>query len=101
MPASYSTATLGYWYYSDTSESGSTCYDYFYSRLRTSSGATITTPQTSCNAAATNGWVYKRFDVSAALSSYKGKSVQVYFAGTNDSSLPSDFFVDDVTLTTR
>jgi kumamolisin len=100
LPSSFSKVTLGYWYYSDTAESGSTCYDYFYSRIRTAAGSTITTPQTSCNYGATNGWVYKTFDVTSALSSYKGQSVQVYFLGTTDGSLTSDFFVDDVTLTT-
>ena len=31
-------------------------------------------------------------------SSYHGKAIQVAFLGTNDYSLPSDFFVDDVQL---
>jgi kumamolisin len=46
----------------------------------------------------TNGWVYKSFDLTSALSTYAGKQVQVYFQGTTDVSLISDFFVDDVTL---
>jgi kumamolisin len=99
LPASFSRVTLGYWYYSSTQESGSTCYDYFYSRIRTSGGASITNPQRSCNAGATNGWVYKSFDLTTALSGYAGKAVQVYFQGTTDSSLVTNFFVDDVTLT--
>jgi kumamolisin len=99
LPSTFSKVTFNYWHYSDTQEAaGSPCYDYFYSRLRTSGGATITTPQQSCNSSVTNGWVYKSFDVTTALSSYKGQSVQMYFLGTNDTSLPSDFFVDDVTL---
>jgi hypothetical protein len=90
---------LGYWYYSDTQEAtGSPCYDYFYARLRSSTGATITTPQQSCNSSVTNGWVFKSFDLTSALSTYAGKQVQVYFQGTTDVSLISDFFVDDVTL---
>lgn len=99
LPTSFSKVTLGYWYYSDTQEAaGSPCYDYFYSRLRSSTGATITTPQKSCNSSVTNGWVYKSFDVTSALGAYAGKQVQVYFQGTTDVSLISDFFVDDVTL---
>jgi len=88
---------LSYWLYIDTSESGSTCYDYFYARLRTSTGSTITTVQTQCNANA-HGWTQYTFDVTSALSSYSGKQIQVYFLGTNDVSNPSDFFVDDVAL---
>ncbi|HZT96830.1 MAG TPA: protease pro-enzyme activation domain-containing protein [Chloroflexota bacterium] len=100
LPSSFSKVTLTYWLYSDTSEAtGSPCYDYFYSKVRTSSGGTIKTTQTQCNTSVTNGWVQYSFDVTSALSSYKGQSVQVYFQGKTDSSLPSDFFVDDVTLT--
>ena len=38
------------------------------------------------------------FDVTSTLNSYKGQTIQVYFLGTTDSSLVSDFFVDDVQL---
>lgn len=90
---------FSYWLYIDTNEaSGSPCYDNFYARIRTSSGATITTVQTKCNSNANNGWVQYSFDVTSALSGYAGKQVQVYFQGTTDSSLPTDFFVDDVAL---
>ena len=99
LPTTFSKVTLGYWYYSDTQEAaGSPCYDYFYARVRSSTRATITTPQQSCNSSVTNGWVYKSFDLTSALSTYAGKQVQVYFQGTTDVSLTSDFFVDDVTL---
>jgi kumamolisin len=102
LPASFSKATFAYWYYSSTSEAaGAPCYDYFYSQLRTSAGATISTPQQSCNSSVTNGWVYKSFDVTSALTPYKGQGVQVYFRGTTDASLVSSFFVDDVTLTVQ
>lgn len=99
LPASFTKVTFNYWYYSSTSEAaGSPCYDYFYSRVRNSSGSTIVTPQSSCNSSVTNGWVYKSFDVTSNLLPYAGQSVQVYFKGTTDSSLVSNFFVDDVTL---
>jgi subtilase family serine protease len=101
LPSTFTKATLAYWYYSDTSEAaGSPCYDYFYSRITNSSGTILTTTQSSCNSSVTNGWVYKSFDVTTAVSSYKGQTVKALFRGTNDVSLPSDFFVDDVTLTT-
>ncbi|GCE30246.1 hypothetical protein KDA_57300 [Dictyobacter alpinus] len=97
IPSSATKVTLSYWVYISTTETGSTCYDYFYARLRTSTGSTISTPQTQCNANA-KGWTQYSFDVTSALSSYKGKQVQVYFAGTTDSSLTSSFYVDDVAL---
>lgn len=99
VPSSYSKITLTFWFYSDTTESSTTtCYDNFYADLLTTSGSYIATPFTSCNKNATNGWVQKTFDVSSALSSYKGQMVQVSFTGTNDYTNPTDFFVDDVAL---
>ncbi|GLV53835.1 hypothetical protein KDH_06860 [Dictyobacter sp. S3.2.2.5] len=98
VPSTATNITLSYWVYISTSESGSTCYDYFYARLRTSSGTIISTPQKLCNANA-KGWTQYTFNVTSTLSSYKGQQVQVYFAGTTDSSLTSNFYVDDVALT--
>ncbi len=91
-------ATESFWVYFDTQETGSTCHDYFYARIRTIGGTTITTPLQQCNANA-HGWTQYTYNITTALSSYKGQSVQVYFQGTTDSSLISDEFVDDVTLT--
>ncbi len=97
LPSTTTKVVLSYWLYISTQESGSTCYDNFYARIRTSGGATITTVQTKCNANA-SGWTQYTFDVTTPLGGYKGQSVQVYFEGTTDSSLPTNFFVDDVAL---
>lgn len=99
LPSSFSKLALSYWYYSDTQETVSTCYDNFVAQLRTSSGTPITTATSLCNVNATNGWVQETADVTAALSSYAGQQVQIYFQGTSNASNASDFFVDDVTLT--
>lgn len=99
LPSSFSTATFSYWTYIDTNETTtSTCYDNFHAKLRTSSGSTIVTVQTQCNVNA-HGWTKYTFTVTSQLSSHKGQTIQVYFQGTTDSSLPTDFFVDDVSLT--
>jgi hypothetical protein len=98
IPSTMTKAVESFWLYIDTQESGSTCYDYFYARIRTSSGAIITTPLRQCNANA-HGWVQYTYDVTSALSGYKGQQVQIFFAGTTDYSLVTDMFVDDVTFT--
>jgi hypothetical protein len=98
IPSTMTKAVLSFWLYIDTQESGSTCYDYVYARIRTSGGSIITTPLRQCNANA-HGWVQYTFDVTSVLSSHKGQSVQIFFQGTTDYSLISDFFVDDVTFT--
>jgi len=95
LPSTTTKVVFSYWLYISTQESGSTCYDYFAARVRTSAGATITTVQTKCNANA-SGWTQYTFDVTSALSNYKGQSVQVYFQGTTDSALVTNFYVDDV-----
>lgn len=96
IPSTMTKATESFWLYVDTNETtSSTCYDHFYARVRTSSGSVIKTPLAQCNLNA-HGWTQYTFDLTSALSNYKGKQVQIYFQGTNDVSLPSDFFVDDV-----
>src|SRR5262249_50698172 len=99
IPSTMTSATESFWAYFSTNESGSTCFDYLYARIRNSTGSTIiTTPLQQCNANA-HGWVQYTFNVTSALSAYKGQQVQIYFAGTTDSSLTSSMFVDDVTFT--
>ncbi|GCE08846.1 hypothetical protein [Dictyobacter aurantiacus] len=100
IPSSFTKITLSYWINITTNETGSTCYDYFRARLRTTSGSTISTVQTQCNIDA-QGWTQYTFDVTSALSSYKGQQVQVAFLGTTDSQLTSSFYVDDVALTVQ
>jgi hypothetical protein len=97
IPSTMTKATESFWLYLSTNESGSTCYDYFYARIRTSSGAVITTPLQQCNANA-HGWTQYTFDVTSALSAYKGQQVQIYFTGTTDGTLTSSMYVDDVTF---
>ncbi|MBA3532527.1 MAG: S8 family peptidase, partial [Ardenticatenales bacterium] len=87
--------TLSYWWRMETQESGTTVYDRMYVRLYDgSTGALITTLRTWSNASPKNVWGQD----SLSLASYAGRSVIVRFQTTTDSSLPSSFFVDDVSL---
>ena len=104
VPANYTKLTVSYWWYSDTNKTTSQCQDVFTSRLKTSSGSNIGNAlQQSCNTNVTNYWVLRTYDVSALLSSYKGKQVMLFFEGTNTPNQyqPTDFFVDDVTITAQ
>ncbi|HEY0733651.1 MAG TPA: M14 family zinc carboxypeptidase, partial [Herpetosiphonaceae bacterium] len=89
-----SNGTLSYWWYMTTTESGSTAYDYLRVRLYNSSGTLVTTLRSWSNASGAGTW---RQD-SISLSAYAGQTLRVQFTGTNDSSLPSGFFVDDVSV---
>ncbi len=95
LPSTTTKAVLSFWSYIDTYDSGSSCSDTFTASLRTTSGTTISTVQSQCNTN-THGWTQYTFDVTTSLSSYKGKSVEIYFKGTTKSSTDSDFYVDDV-----
>lgn len=100
VPGNYSTLTISYWWYSDTSKTTNACKDTFTSSIQTTSGQLISNLQQSCNTDATNAWVQESFDVSSALSAYQGQSVTLMFRGTNANGQPqtSDFYVDDVAV---
>jgi subtilisin family serine protease len=89
-----SNGTLTYWWYMTTQESGATPYDYLRVSLYSGSGALLATLRTYSNASGAGQW---RQD-SVSLAGYAGQSVRVSFTGTTDQSLPSSFYVDDVTL---
>lgn len=97
LPANTTKLILSYWLAISTQETGSTCADYFYTRIRAASGAVIATVQTKCNTNA-NGWTQYTFDLTPTLQAYFGQQIQVYFEGTTNSSLVTNFFVDDVAL---
>jgi kumamolisin len=106
VPTNFTKITITYWWYSDTNKTTKTPLDCFNSSLKTSPGATsaIQTLQTSCNNNVTNSWVQEgkggSFDVSSALSKFKGQQVTLFFQGTNQPNQyqPTDFFIDDVVV---
>ncbi len=93
IPAGKNSATLSLWLRIVTSESGSTAYDTF--KVQVVSGATTTTLGTYSNVHA-GAYAQRTF----SLASWIGKTVTVKFVGTEDSSLATSFYVDDVALTT-
>jgi murein tripeptide amidase MpaA len=89
-----SNGTLSYWWYMTTQETGTTAYDYLRVRLYNSSGTLVATLRTWSNASGAGTW---RQD-SVSLASYAGQTLRVQFTASNDSSLPTGFFVDDVSV---
>jgi subtilase family serine protease len=92
IPSTATSATLTFWTYVSTTET-SHAYDYFYAQVRNTSGSALATLLTLNDGTAT-GWVQRSY----SLLNYKGQTIQIAFKGTNDSSNPTDFFVDDVSL---
>jgi Zn-dependent metalloprotease len=88
IPAACTTASLSFYVYITTDETGTTAYD----KLTVAAGST--TLATYSNANATSGYVQK----TVSLSAYAGQTVVVKFTGTEDSSLATSFLVDDTAL---
>lgn len=86
--------TLTYWWYMTTQETGTTSYDYFRVRLYTTSGTLVATLRTRSNTASKNAW----YQDTLSLASYAGQTLRVHFSVTTDSSLPTSFYLDDVSV---
>ena len=65
-----------------------------YAQVLNSSGTVLATLQTLNNASTQNTWTKATYSLLA----YKGQTIRIYFKGTNDVSLPTSFFVDDVSV---
>jgi hypothetical protein len=88
LPSGCSTATLTFWLHIDTRETGSTVFD----RLTVKAGSTTLATYTNPQAAA--GYQLRTLDMSA----FSGQAVTLTFTGTEDSSLATNFVVDDVAV---
>lgn len=86
--------TLSYWWYMSSSEGSTTAYDYLRVRLYNTSGTLVATLKTRSNRDTRNAWTQD----SISLASYAGQSLRIRFEGTTDSSLVTNFFVDDVAV---
>ncbi len=92
IPAGKTAATLAFYTNITTQETGTTAYDTL--KVQAVSGGVTTTLATYSNVSKTSGWVAK----SLNMSSYVGKTVTIKFLGNEDSSLATDFKIDDVAL---
>jgi PKD repeat protein len=96
VPAAATKATLTFNLRIGTNEAaGAAVYDTF--KVQVVSGTTTTTLATYSNKDAAAGYVARSFD----LTPYKGKSIKVQFAESEDSSLASSFTLDDVRVTAQ
>lgn len=93
VPAGAAAPTLSFWIRIDTSETtSSTVYDRL--RIQVVDGSATTTLATYSNLDKNTTYTQKSFSLAA----YKGKTVTVRFAGTEDSSLQTSFVVDDTAV---
>lgn len=88
VPTGGSSQTLTFRTYVSTQESGSTVYD------RLNIQANGTTLKTYSNASPTGSWIATTLDLSA----YAGQTITLKFQAVNDSTLPTSFYVDVVSV---
>ena len=97
IPSTATSATLSFALHIDTAESGSTAYDKLVVTVKNTSGTTLGTLATYSNVNAASGYQVRSFNLLA----YKGQTVRLSFAMTEDSSLQTSFVVDKVSLLTQ
>lgn len=85
-----SATTLNYWYWGASQDSCG--YDYAYVRF----GSITLRTHNLCQSNNTGGWVSQQINIAA----YRGQTVNLRFVVTTDSSLNSNFFLDDVSIST-
>jgi len=90
-----SNASLRYWWYMTTSESSTTtAYDYLRVQVYSTSGTLLGTLRTWSNTSARNAWSQD----TLSLAAYAGQTVVLRFTTTTDYTMPTNFFIDDVSV---
>jgi len=89
-----SNASLRYWWYMTSSEGSTTAYDYFRVQVYSTSGTLLGTLRTWSNTSARNVWSQD----TLSLAAYAGQTVVLRFTTTTDYTMPTNFFVDDVSV---
>ncbi len=93
IPSGYTSATLGFWLNTVTSDPGGVANDTLSVQVWVG-GVLSSTVGTYSNLDATGAYSQKTADLSA----YVGQTVTLKFISTNDATLPTTFYVDDTSL---
>jgi hypothetical protein len=94
IPASVTSATLGYYLRIVTQETEAVVYDTV--KVQIIDGSTTTTLVTWSNVNASSGYVSR----TLSLNAYRGKTVTLKFLSVEDASLRTDFLLDTLSVTT-
>ena len=97
IPAAATAASLTFALHIDTAETGNTVYDKLVVTVKNSAGTVLGTLATYSNVNKAAGYQIRTFDLIA----YKGQTVQLSFAATEDASLQTSFVIDKVSLVTQ
>jgi hypothetical protein len=99
IPANATAATLSFYYNINSAEGTSAAYDTFSATIRNTSGTVLATVGNWSNinkdGGAGNPYYHQQ---TFNLLSYAGQTIRIYFSSVNDSSLVTNFRVDDVSV---
>ena len=99
VPGNASGITVSYWWYGATNRTAKSCRDTFTVSLLDGNGSVIGTVKKACNTNANQQWQQVSFNASSMLASYAGQTVTLVFeAKTSSTHVTSEFFVDDVSV---
>lgn len=98
VPSNLTSSSVSFWYYLSTQESGSTPYDHFVVSIRNAAGTvTWATIAQLDNIDVTSAWSHFDYTLtSSQLAAIAGQSGRIEFRLTNDYSLVTQVYVDDV-----
>lgn len=99
IPANATSVTLSFWLNVTSQETTNTSYDTMNVTLLLASGgsvplATYSEADRGANQPGNPYYIQRSFDVTG----YRGQGVKIYFDATTDSSLPTIFRIDDLSL---
>ena len=97
IPANAATTTLTFALHIDTNERGTRIYDRLVVAVKNASGAVLDTLATYSNTNAADGYQVRTLD----LSRFRGQTVTLSFAATEDASLQTSFVIDKVSVVTQ
>lgn len=99
IPAGSARAELQFWWYMTTQESTTSGFgwDYFTAEIRTTAGTVLSVVDSRSDAWSQSRWMQQ---ATVDLTPWTGQTVRIAFRATNDDSLPTTFFVDDISVTT-
>ena len=94
LPTGCSTYTLSYWLHIDTADGGTTASAGFHVLIKNTAGTVLQTLANYSNVNAASG--YKQYSFS--LSAYAGQTIIVRFTSKQNSTLRTNFVLDDTAL---
>ena len=96
IPAGTPAARLSFYTYIETEETGR-AFDFLSVELRAPGGKALKTLLRLSNADPTDSWRQSVID----LSDYAGREVELIFTATSGKLKPTEFFIDDVSVTVQ